>query len=110
MAQREGERTKMIEVDYHKEKGIVIKGHALYAPIGSDIVCAGVSALYQTLVLSLYNLTNEMNIHCYLLGEKHHIDFYGELSECAQILIDSFLLGIGEIEKEYPKNVKLTKH
>ena len=36
---------------------IKVRGHANYAPHGQDIVCAGVTALTQTLVESLKTLT-----------------------------------------------------
>lgn len=37
---------------------VEVNGHAGYMPHGSDIVCAGVSALYQTLEESAKELTN----------------------------------------------------
>ena len=39
------------------EHGAVITGHAGYAPIGYDIVCASISALFCNLVYSLQELT-----------------------------------------------------
>ena len=32
-----------------KDSSVEVSGHAGHSPIGTDIVCAGVSALYQTL-------------------------------------------------------------
>ena len=37
---------------------VEVNGHAGYMPRGSDIVCAGVSALYQTLEESAKELTD----------------------------------------------------
>lgn len=99
----------MVKVEYENGKRLIVYGHAQYAPFGEDIVCAGVSALYQVLVMSLYRLTNSKVRH-YMMDNKYYIDFHEELGERAQVLIDSFLLGITELEKEYPKHVKLTKH
>lgn len=42
----------MIEVTVRKDE-IKISGHANYAVPGSDIVCAGVTALVQTLIKSI---------------------------------------------------------
>ena len=46
----------MIEVTVRKDE-IKISGHANYAVSGSDIVCAGVTALAQTLIKSIEDLT-----------------------------------------------------
>lgn len=39
--------------------GLTVDGHAGYAEIGNDIICAAVSALTQGLVHSLKALTND---------------------------------------------------
>ena len=46
----------MIEVKRGTDR-ITIKGHAGYADAGNDIVCAAVSALAQTLIRSIEDLT-----------------------------------------------------
>ena len=46
----------MIEVTVRKDR-ITVSGHAGYAEAGKDIVCAGVTALTQSLVSSLIELT-----------------------------------------------------
>ncbi|MFR5337258.1 MAG: ribosomal-processing cysteine protease Prp, partial [Blautia producta] len=48
----------MIAVSVRKDK-IQISGHANYAEEGKDIVCAGVTALTQTLVKSIEDLTED---------------------------------------------------
>ena len=48
----------MIEVSVRKDE-IKISGHANYAVHGSDIVCAGVTALMQTLIKSIEDLTED---------------------------------------------------
>ncbi|MBF1359818.1 MAG: ribosomal-processing cysteine protease Prp [Mogibacterium diversum] len=35
-----------------KGSSVEVSGHAGHSPIGTDIVCAGISALYQTIVES----------------------------------------------------------
>ena len=42
-----------------RKDGIEISGHAGYAETGKDIVCAGVTALTQTLIRSLEHLTRD---------------------------------------------------
>ena len=48
----------MIEVSVRQD-GIKMSGHANYAVEGKDIVCAGATALVQTLVTSIENLTKD---------------------------------------------------
>lgn len=94
----------MIAVSVRKD-GIEISGHANYAEVGKDIVCAGVTALTQTLIWSLENLTRDeieyeispgrADIHC------------GDLSEAGKLLMDSFFIGICQIANEFPDYVRI---
>lgn len=42
-----------------KGSSVEVSGHAGHSPIGTDIVCAGISALYQTLVESAMGIPTE---------------------------------------------------
>ena len=77
----------MIEVGLRKD-GIMISGHAGYAPTGSDIVCAGVTALTQELIRSMEGLTDD-RIETDIGSGMASIQ-YGDLSEKGKLLIDSF--------------------
>lgn len=90
------------------ESGITIKGHANYAEIGKDIVCAGISTLAQNLIQSIEELTAD-TIQYSMQPGTVDIEF-GDLSEPAQLLVDSFFLGAEAIAATYPENVKVTKH
>lgn len=94
----------MIEVS-RTESGIIIKGHAGYSEPGKDIVCAGVSALVQTLVQSIENLTDDKIHYCISPGMAH-INFRN-LSEKSKTLFDSFFIGVLMIAEEYPDNVRI---
>lgn len=96
----------MIVVTYHSS-GISLHGHANYAEPGKDIVCAGVSTLVQTLIQSVEELTAD-KIQYSMQPGTVDIEFRN-LSEQAQLLVDSFFVGISLIAGEYPDNVKLTK-
>lgn len=82
-----------------------IEGHAGYAPIGYDIVCAGVSALADTLVMSFCELTKSIiTVN----------DDYGLMeievespTEAGMLLMDSFVIGISAIADDYPDNVSV---
>lgn len=86
---------------------IIIDGHAGYAPNGKDIVCAGVSALAQTLVASIEELTEDKITYCISAGK---VDIkHGNLSERAQLLVNSFFVGVQMIADTYPKHVKIAQ-
>ena len=88
--------------------GVSIKGHARYAEPGKDIVCAGVSALVQTLIQSVEDLCTD-TISYHLQPGSVEIK-HGNLSKDAQLLIDSFFVGCYMIAERYPKHVEVTKH
>ena len=94
----------MIEVGLRKD-GIMISGHAGYAPTGSDIVCAGVTALTQELIRSMEGLTDD-RIETDIGSGMASIQ-YGDLSEKGKLLIDSFFIGICMIAEEFPDYVRI---
>lgn len=94
----------MIEVRIRPER-IEISGHAGYAEPGKDIVCAGVTALTQTLIQSIDDLTDDEIEYRISLG-KAEIE-YRNLSEKSKTLVDSFFVGICLIAEEFPEYVKV---
>lgn len=94
----------LIEVSVRKD-GINIFGHANYAPCGKDIVCAGVTALTQTLIRSIEGLTEDKINYEISPG---WVDIqHGNLSEKAKTLVDSFFIGICMIANEFPDYVRI---
>lgn len=94
----------MIEVSVH-EGEIKISGHANYAAPGYDIVCAGATALAQTLIKSIQDLTGdeiEYDIKPGLAEIK-----YRNLSERSRTLVDSFFIGICLIADEFPEYIRI---
>ena len=85
--------------------GITIEGHAGYAEQGKDIVCAGVTALVQSLVKSIEDLTED-KIQYDISPGRADINFKN-LSEAGRLLVDSFFLGICSMAEEFPENVKI---
>lgn len=93
----------MIAVDVRLD-GITVEGHAGYAEIGKDIVCAGVSALVQSLIDSINSLTEDKIQYEISPG---WVDIhYKNLSEASKLLVDSFFLGISAIQQQFPEHVK----
>ena len=96
----------MIVITRHKN-GLSIRGHAHYAEIGKDIVCAAVSSLAQTLIYSIEELTADKITYSMQPGQieiKHDT-----LSKEAGILFNSFWLGVSLIASNYPQNITLEK-
>ena len=94
----------MIEVSV-REREIKVSGHAGYSAPGFDVVCAGVTALVQTLVRSVENLTED-KIEYELSPGRAEIR-YRNLSEKSRTLVDSFFVGICLIASEFPDNVRI---
>lgn len=84
---------------------IKMRGHAGYAPVGQDIVCAGLTALVQTLIRSIENLTSDKLNYC-VSSARVDIDLRN-LSERSKLLVDSFFVGICDIANEFPNNVRI---
>ena len=94
----------MIEVSVRKDE-IKISGHANYAVHGSDIVCAGVTALMQTLIKSIEDLTEDKMEYEISPGR---VDIkYGDLSEKSKTLVDSFFVGVCLMADEFPEYVRI---
>lgn len=94
----------MIEVGVRKD-GITVSGHAEYATPGKDIVCAGATALTQTLVKSIEDLTEDKIEYAISPGR---VDInYRDLSEHGKLLVDSFFIGIVMIAGDFPDYVRI---
>lgn len=87
-------------------------GHTGFANYGEDIVCAGVSCIVQTAVLSIQKLTDVKN-NCeinektgYLKLEIIDIENNQTLHD-AQVILKSMFVGLEDLQKQYPNNIKL---
>lgn len=98
------DRCNLIEVTVRKDE-IKTSGHANYAVSGSDIVCAGVTALAQTLIKSIKDLTDD-KIEYEISPGRVDIK-YGNLSEKSKTLVDSFFIGVCTIADEFPEYVRI---
>ncbi len=84
---------------------IEVVGHAGYAALGFDIVCAAVSTLTQNLIKSIESLTRDRIEYTIELGNI--IIKRGNTSEKTSTLIDSFFIDICSIAAEYPEYIRL---
>lgn len=74
-----------------------VMGHSGYAPKGEDIVCAGVSTLVQTLLVSVEGIHKIKNGYVYIsaTGDK-------------EIELFKFVItGLRMLEEAYPNHIRL---
>ncbi len=89
---------------------ITVTGHGGSGTRGNDIVCSAVSALSQTLVLSIERLTvltQDVEVKNGYLSAVVSPSRDSAQVEKLKLLIESFLIGILEIRKEYPDRVEI---
>ena len=92
--------------------GFSVKGHAGYAPEGSDIVCAAVSVLTTTCVNALETVAGVVPevrggtdgfLEATLPGECP-----AESAHDAQVLMRSLRQGLSDLAQTYPKYIRLS--
>ena len=95
----------MIKVDYNLNV-IKISGHAGFNTYGKDIVCASVSSIIYTTVNGILNI-NESAIK---FIDNEHITIEILIKDDITIkLINNMIELLKDLEKQYPKNIKISK-
>ena len=85
-----------------KYKGFSLSGHAEYARFGKDIVRAAVSMLTNNVFNSIERLTeDEFTGYADEKKAEFSLNFVDEPSHDANLLVDSFRLGIESIADAY---------
>ncbi len=106
----------MVEIAIIKDRsgrkcGFRCSGHADYFEQGFDIVCSGISALTHTTVLALEQLvTLPLQIATdpeTAFLECRWANATAEQQTQADLLLKTMCLGLREIQKQYPKNLRL---
>lgn len=86
-----------------RKNGFVILGHAQYDEYGKDIVCSAVSSLTQTIAMGIEKFCNG----AYMIDKGDLSVVYDKDNTMSKFLIETMLLGLREIEKDYPNNLKI---
>lgn len=76
-------------------------GHAGYAPYGQDIVCAGVSALFNAFILSAEKDVSAVEKSGYTRIEVTGDDPY------TQVKFEMLVTGLRDISEEFPEYVTI---
>ena len=95
----------MIKVKVGK-KNISILGHANYDDFGKDIVCASVSSIVLCSVEAIANFDIQA-VDIKQTKDKLDIIINKE-DNITQKLVNNMLNCLKELEKKYPKNIKIT--
>jgi hypothetical protein len=88
--------------------GFQLIGHAGYSKKGPDIVCAAISMLVTNTINSIETFTSD-----FFSYEENESDGYmklmldGEPGEDTLLLLNSMILGLSELSKNFKKNVTL---
>ena len=90
--------------DSNKIKRVTIKGHALYADFGKDIVCAAVSSTVITSVNEA--LLIDENSLSYEEDNGLDINILKD-DEVTTKIINNMISNLLELEKAYPKNIQI---
>ncbi|MGN1401326.1 MAG: ribosomal-processing cysteine protease Prp [Bacillus sp. (in: firmicutes)] len=106
----------MININFNYKHGKVVSfsmsGHADFAEHGSDIVCAGASAVSFGLVNSIYSLTDvepilETDQEGGYLYCEIPADISADSSEKVQLLLEAMLVSLQTIERDYGNHIKI---
>ena len=96
----------MIKVTINKNT-ITISGHSGYDVIGKDIVCASVSSIVITTVNNILDIKKdaiEFNDDGNIMVIKKVLE-----DDIVNKLINNMILLLENLEKYYPKNIKISK-
>ena len=96
----------MTSINVIKEDGKVIaftcNGHAEYADYSQDIVCAAISILVMTTINSLECLLRtKMCVEADDESGYIHCSIEQDPTESTELLLQSMILGLSQIQKEY---------
>lgn len=98
-------RVTVYQNDSGQYCGFCMEGHAEFAAYGRDIVCAGVSALVINTINSVEALTDDVFENA-VHQEKDVVSFEitsDPISEKAELLLKSLVLGLASLADEYGK-------
>lgn len=85
-----------------------VTGHAGHGVHGEDIVCAGVSALVETLGLAMDQVIVEAGTKSVLDG-KARFNWRTPLTAAERAVVTAFVVGLEDLAASYPNFVQFTR-
>ncbi len=99
----------MIKVVVNKDKNIykeiTVSGHAMYAPLGEDIVCSAVSSIIVTSVNGLLSLDKKCLV--YKVSKSGIKIKVLKEDNTTQTLLNNMVNLLKELENNYQENIKV---
>ena len=102
----------MLTVEYFSDlPAFSFAGHANSGPKGKDIVCAGASALFFTLIRCLDKLDDDFEPEVFKYGDRTNITLDPPISGMhdVKLLFGAFAEGFEMLGNKYPDNVRFVK-
>lgn len=87
---------------------ITIKGHANYDEHGRDIVCSSVSSIVTTTINAIV-MFNQKTIKYDVKEGLVKIDILQKKDETTNKLLENMIKLLSELERDYPKNIKVER-
>jgi len=102
----------MVLIVIKRDQGFSCTGHAGYAEKGTDVICAGISALTMSAVLALEQLT-KLKLHIKENAAKGLLECYwnnipAEM-ERANLIVQVISIGLQDIAIQYPEYLKVSE-
>ena len=95
----------MIRISYN-DNLIKVSGHANFDSKGKDIVCASVSSIIYTTINGLLSLDND----CIKFNDEKDLTIeIIKKTSTVEVLLKSMFDLLKDLEKQYPKNIKISK-
>jgi len=95
-----------------KIEGFMVWGHAGYAPLGEDIICAGVSAICTSAMIGLAELFPENTRYCVLPSGFMYCRLRGSMTQAderdSQLILRVMLLGLKAARESRGEYIDLT--
>lgn len=98
-----------IEISRNDDNQVIecqMSGHAGYDEHGYDIVCAAVSVLSATTMLGLTKIAHQEGEFSNAEGQCSMI-LSGPITQSGQDMLETMLLGLREVSKQYPEFVQI---
>ncbi|NCB63297.1 MAG: ribosomal-processing cysteine protease Prp [Clostridia bacterium] len=86
---------------------LIMQGHADYSP-GNDIVCAGCSAVWYSLLGWTANMPEHVTVMDQQTGGEGNFNYIRATGdESFEAAFDMALIGLAQLAQKYPENVKV---
>lgn len=99
-----------VEIELGQDKSIrkiSVHGHANYEESGSDIVCAGISTLLMTGALAVREIVGKDIMKECKDGKLVLEVPTDSVDDKMQVILQTVIIGLRDIESGYPKNIKI---